>query len=75
MKISELIRDLEHMMAEHGDLDVEKSTWDGSRRASMLPTIDHRAVLKGRESKPRFLSEFYGADRNGREGDKVCRLP
>ncbi len=74
MKISDLIRDLDHIMREEGDLDVEENDSDGRRIASSPPRLDHRAVLKGRESKARFLSQFYGSDKDGREGKKVCRI-
>jgi hypothetical protein len=82
MRISELIEKLEAIMDEHGDLDVETYGYDGSRMPLNEPKIDHRAILKGRESKARFagyyrkarFSGYYGGDLNNRIGEKVCRL-
>jgi len=74
MKISEYMRHLEAIQKEHGDLDVEKSNWDGCRCECSKPKLDHRAILFGRERKARFVSEFYGKDAAARLGEKVCRI-
>ncbi len=76
MKISELISALEYMLKEHGDLDVETTSFDGSRVRVNTPKLAHRAKLRGRESKPRF-AEWYSHEKDyqaNRKGDPVCRL-
>ena len=72
MKISDFIYVFEYIEKEHGDLDVETLGWDERRVMAKLPAVDYRATLKGRESKPRFLSFFYNEE--DRKGEKVCRL-
>ena len=72
MKISEMVHLLTQIQAEHGDLEVETTGWDGARRPSPEPLVDFRALLHGRETKPRFASYYF--DDIGRTGDKVCRL-
>lgn len=76
MKISEMIEALQAIKDANGDLDVETSSFCGDRVAQGQPTLDHRAVLNKRESKPRFASEFkYGrGGMEGRAGEPVCRL-
>jgi hypothetical protein len=76
MKISELIHALERIKAEHGDLDVERTGWGGSRAPVRPPVLAHRAKLRGSESKPRF-AEWFSYENNyekERIGEAVCRL-
>lgn len=35
------------------------------------PVLDHVAVLQGREHKPRFLSWYWGEDRERRSGGQA----
>lgn len=76
MKISELIALLKAMKQEHGDLDVERADSTLTRVPVRAPRLDHKAILKGREHKPRFASSCYSpsSDEEDRRGEKVCRL-
>lgn len=75
MKISEYIEELEAIKEEHGDLDMETYAIDCARISVRAPTVDYRAVLFGRESKPRFFSDFrFEKDNEDRRGEKVCKL-
>lgn len=75
MKISELVELLVIIKTEHGDLDVETTRHNGERVPAGRPSIDHRAILKGRERSPCFLSRFYSeSEKKVRTGEKVCRL-
>ena len=74
MKITELIKSLEIILRVAGDLDVETSGWDGARREQAPPILDYRAILYGRESKPRFAGGYDKSYPMPRKGDPVCRL-
>lgn len=71
MKISEYIKALETIRAEHGDLELDTMSVDGCRRPACSPKVGFRKILKGRESKPAFWYE-WASDCVGRQGDKVC---
>lgn len=70
MKVSEMIQELEAFKATHGDLEVETDFVDGSRVTQRHPVLDFRMILKGREWKPRFHSNYDGRE----PGEPVCRL-
>jgi hypothetical protein len=71
MKVSDMIRLLEEFRAEHGDLPVERFGVDCNRQAAAPPRLEHRKILKGRESCPRFWQSYNEPDR---KGEPVCKL-
>lgn len=72
MKVSKYIQILEHLMKEHGDLEVETTRVDFSRKEATKPMIAYRRILKGRESKSCFYSAIL--DNEDRKGEKVIRI-
>lgn len=70
MKISEYIQHLERILSEHGDLEVETSDFFG-RVSAPIPSAQHRMILMGRETKPRFACSL---DPEYRKGERVCRV-
>lgn len=71
MKISEYIKELKNLEAEHGDLEVETYFW-GRRNKANPPAIAFRKILKGRERTPEYWNKY---DKNeDRKGDKVVRI-
>ena len=65
-----MIAALEEIREEHGDLEVDTFGHYG-RRPAMAPTVEHRLILKPRQSRPMFWSKWYGEDC---KGEKVCYL-
>ena len=75
MKISEYVRHLEEIQADFGDLEVETVNFNFDRVSARKPTIDHMAILFGRESKPRVASWFkYSPDYEQRKGEMICLI-
>ena len=77
MKISQMIESLIAIMDANGDLEVETTFLTGDRVAAREPVLAHRAILNGRESKPRFASEYQYRRNDSvedRKGEPVCRL-
>ena len=76
MKISDLIEELTDVLELHGDLDCEKWSRSGDRVPQPSPVLDYRAILKPRESVPRFACEYRYNDPafEARKGEPVCRL-
>ena len=69
MKISEYVKLLNAIKKEHGDLEVE--AYVGGRITANPPKVAYTRVLKGRESKPDFWSNYMEEDR---KGEKVIYL-
>lgn len=67
MKVSEFIKRLQEFQQEHGDLEVETHSYIG-RVIHKGPSLAHRKVLRGRESRP----EFAGSYEPERRGEPVC---
>lgn len=74
MKISEYVQLLNAIKDEHGDLEVETNNFNIDRVPQRPPVVDYKAILKGRERNPRFVSRYYGSEREERKGEKVCRV-
>ncbi len=58
MKISEYVRVLESMAAEHGDIDIETLGDINSRAIVTLSRLAHRVTLRPSEAEPVFY-EWY----------------
>lgn len=65
MKISEYIAKLEAIKAEHGDLPVDTLGGDGRHEITYGPAVGFRKILKGRESRPGFWSDYMPIDQKG----------
>jgi hypothetical protein len=76
MKISEYISVLQSIAAEHGDLEVETTDTMNYRITANPPRLAHRAILKPRERKPRFYTDymFQPNAEAERKGEAVCRI-
>lgn len=71
MKISEYIKELKNLKAEHGDLEVE-TYFFGRRKEANPPEIAFRKKLKvRRDITPSFWGTYDGEDS---KGDKVIRI-
>ena len=75
MIISEYIKELEAIKAEHGDLYVYErdplSTVYGAVRVAHGPTVEHLAIPGKRERAVRIL---VSGEADLRRGDKIVRL-
>lgn len=79
MKLSEYMVLLLAIHDEHGDLEVNTKTWQGFRMVAPKPTVEHKAILRNRESRDKFYSKGEyepGAIKQGeaRKGEKVVRV-
>lgn len=74
MKISDVLKKLEAIKAEHGDLDVYKNIgWDVvPMYEQIMPTMKELVKLTPRESKLRFKDEYSCKDREVIK--KVCKI-
>ena len=70
MILSDYIKALQAIEAEHGDLEVETFFVDGSRRTAPKPEIDFRKILSPRQHKP----AFWSATNPETKGQKVVRV-
>ena len=73
MILSDYIKALQAIEAEHGDLEVQTEFCDQARVEAGKPKVAFALVLKGRESKPRFWLDWF-SDHKDRKGQKVVRL-
>lgn len=74
MKITDVIKRLEEIKSEHGDLKVYKYFgWDIMPMIDQnLPSMKELVKLNPRESKLRFKDEYGNKDREVIE--KVCKI-
>jgi hypothetical protein len=70
MKISEYIQHLESVRDQIGDVEVKRYNYSGLSEARQ-PQVGYMALLRPRESRPRFWSSYEGEDS---KGDPVCRV-
>jgi hypothetical protein len=71
MKITELIKHLEKLKKEHGDLPVYTNGPMGALEYNGGPKVSHKMILQGREHKPRLWESFHEPER---KGEKVVKL-
>lgn len=73
MTLDEYIGLLLNLREEHGgkiEVDTTGAMYD--RTAAPRPSVAHRKILKGRESKPTFFSDGYEAE--DRRGQLVIKV-
>jgi hypothetical protein len=61
MKISEYVRVLESIAAEHGDIDIEAIGDLNNQSIATLSRLANRAVLKPSEAEPVFYAWYADA--------------
>ena len=69
MTISEYIRELEAIRAEHGELEIETYGLSCGRCPASTPTIAYKKILAGRQRRPAFWSYDLKT-----KGEKVVRV-
>jgi hypothetical protein len=71
MILSDYIKALQAIEAEHGDLEVETLFPDGSRRTVPNPGIEFAKILGRRESRAEFWRSWHGEERKGKRVVRV----
>jgi hypothetical protein len=71
MILSDYIKALQAIEAEHGDLEVETFFHDWSRRTAPNPGIAFAKILRHRERRAEFWHSLHG---NEQKGQKVVRV-
>lgn len=66
MRLGDYIKALQ-AIAEQNDYNLEVQTYsaDGRRIEAPVPVCAHALILKGRESKSHFFTQFDAVDRKG----------
>lgn len=72
MRITELIINLEHILKEHGDLEVETYSLLLDRKSINKPEIAYRKILSKRQSKPDFWCKY--SDTEEVKGEKITKI-
>lgn len=71
MKISEYILCLEQIQRNYGDIEVQKYGHAYERVTAPAPVVCYEAILKGRETKPRFA---HSSTEDHLKGVVVCKV-
>jgi hypothetical protein len=75
MKASEYIKQIEALIAEHGDLEVMTYGMSQMANAAMsayAPQLAYKAILNSRERQEKFYSQY--CDEPSRKGEKVIKI-
>lgn len=74
MTITEYIKHLEDIRAEHGELEVDTEGFSG-RRSAREPVVTYRKILGKRESRQEFWMDYsWDPTMRCAKGQKVVRV-